>query len=150
MRTYHTGATRKRILPVYLYPLSSGPGALSTPASPLSMTSALTSSPGLVGGPQRVDIMYTPPASSASKKARSAGKLLVLSDAAPGVGLGLIRLEWADRACWAEGTERGVLSVEVGGEKWGVWVGKGEGYAAALAATPPPRVHDEEEEMAHA
>ncbi|BEJ13415.1 hypothetical protein CspHIS471_0305890 [Cutaneotrichosporon sp. HIS471] len=144
VRTYHTGATRKRILPVYLYPLASGPGELAT--SPLSLES-LGSLPlkGPKGGPQKVDIMYTPPESAASKKARNAGKLLALSDSAAGVGLGLVRLEWAGRTWDGEGT----LSVELDGEKWGVWIGKGEAYAAALAATPPPRVHDDEEDMAH-
>jgi folate-binding protein YgfZ len=144
VRTYHTGATRKRILPIYLYPLESGPGALAS--SPLSLDlGALPALAELKGGAQKVDIMYTPPAGAASKKARSAGKLLALSELAPGVGLGLVRLEWAGRAWDGEGT----LSVEVDGQKYGVWVGKGEGYAAALAATPPPRVHDDEEDMAH-
>ncbi|CAK9779781.1 Aminomethyltransferase folate-binding domain-containing protein [Cutaneotrichosporon oleaginosum] len=145
VRTYHTGATRKRILPVYLYPLEAGPGALSSSALTVDDVSSLPALPPLKGGAQRVDIMYTPPAGAASKKSRSAGKLLALSDAAPGVGLGLVRLEWAGRTWDGEGT----LSVEVDGAKYGVWVGKGEAYAAALAATPPPRVHDDEEDMAH-
>ncbi|GMK56954.1 hypothetical protein CspeluHIS016_0307940 [Cutaneotrichosporon spelunceum] len=158
VRTYHTGATRKRILPVYLYPLADGPGGLAT--SPLSLESLdadLGSGPmvdletldslSLAGATRsQVDITYTPPASAASKKARSAGRLLTLSHAAPGIGLGLVRLEWAGRTWDGEGT----LSVELGGTRWGVWVSKGEAYAAALAATPPPRVQDDEEDMAHA
>lgn len=150
VRTYHTGATRKRLLPAFLYPLDSSsaiPSSLASSSSPLD-TMPLDI-PGLKGGAQRGDIMYTPPAGAASKKARSAGKLLSLSAAQPGVGIALIRLEWADRACWAQG-ERGMLSVDVNGQKYGVYVSKGKSYAAALEATPPPRVVDDEEDMAHA
>lgn len=147
VRTYHTGATRKRLLPAYLYLLSEGPGDILASGSPSPSPLPL---PGLVGGAQRADIMYTPPAGAASKKARSAGKLLALSNASPAVGMALVRLEWADRACWANGGENGTLSVDIGGTQYGVWIGKGEGYAAALEATPPPRVADEEEDLAHA
>lgn len=126
VRTYHTGATRKRILPVSLFPLDS-----SSPPPPLS-------SPA--------DLVFTPPTSAASKKARSAGKLLALHGS--GAGLALVRLEWADRvwpdaarerfATTGEWGAEGTLTAELGGERFGVYVGHGEAYAAALAALPPP------------
>lgn len=66
-----------------------------------------------------------------------------LHPAAATVGLGLVRLEFADRAWWAKPpatgatvqdylqSEQGRLSANVGGTEWGVFVGKGEAYAAA-------------------
>ena len=60
MRTYHTGATRKRILPVLV-------------------------DDGLLG---TGDITYHPPASAASQKSRPAGKVLSVHESGR-VGLGV-------------------------------------------------------------
>jgi hypothetical protein len=142
VRTYHTGATRKRILPVRLFPLS----------STAALSSVAASAPG--AGPAlpipTVDIMYTPPASAASKKARSAGKLLSLHPTASDVGLALVRLEFSERV-WADesgsidhwGTS-GTLTAEIGGTKWGVYVGHGEAYAESLRHVPPPPPPEED------
>ncbi|KAL7420296.1 ccr4 associated factor [Cryptotrichosporon argae] len=142
VRTYHTGATRKRILPLRLFPLSDPSASLS---SLLSAPASLT--PAAAGA----DITFHPPSSSASQKPKAAGKVLRVLQSR--VGLGLVRVEMAERSWWApggvadaeelEGTsgltvgrwlegERGILTAQVGGEEFGVWVGKGEAYAAAL------------------
>jgi hypothetical protein len=59
------------------------------------------------------------------------------------VGLGLVRLEMVER-CWWSGdiasrtigewlaSGMGRLTASVGGVEWGVYVDKGEAYAAAL------------------
>ncbi|TXT05054.1 hypothetical protein VHUM_03874 [Vanrija humicola] len=149
VRTYHTGATRKRILPVRLFPLSG--------SAPLASVAEGSASGPSRGGQQGIDITFTPSSDSKSKKPRSAGKLLALHADSTSVGLALIRLEFADRAWWADGASdgtvadwvsgaKGTLTAEVGGTRWGVWVGKGEAYAEALANLPPPREEVEEEE----
>lgn len=137
VRTYHTGATRKRILPVRLFPLTSTAPLSSIAASPLDGAGPALPIPA-------VDIMYTPPATAASKKARSAGKLLSLHPSASTMGLALVRLEFSERV-WVDmhGTvdswgASGTLTADIGGEKWGVYVGHGEAYAEALRHVPPP------------
>lgn len=104
MRTYHTGATRKRILPVLV-------------------------DDGLLG---TGDITYHPPASAASQKSRPAGKVLSVHESGR-VGLGLVRLEMAERANWITG-DRGRLTIEVDGKEQEIHAAKGEAYAAALEA----------------
>ncbi|WVR03195.1 hypothetical protein IAU60_000186 [Kwoniella sp. DSM 27419] len=140
VRTYHTGATRKRILPVRLIPLNQG-GSLADflpPSSPsTSASQTLASSPG------PLEITYHPPESAASKKARSAGRILALQQGS--IGLGLVRLEMAEKAWWSgdistgsvqEWLESGVgrLTTQIGDTTFGVHVDKGEAYAEALRA----------------
>jgi hypothetical protein len=97
--------------------------------------------------PAAVDITYTPPPTAASKKSRSAGRILALHPLASNVGLALVRLEFAERV-WGHGLDltvadyasglHGTLTAEIDGKQWGVYVGHGEAYASALAHTPPP------------
>lgn len=134
VRTYHTGATRKRILPVRLIPLDQ--------TSSSSISDLLSSSPqqSLDEVSTPLDITYHPPSSSATRKPRSAGKILSLHNA---VGLALVRLEMAERCWWSGDILRssvsqwldsgaGRLTTQVNGKEWGVYVGQGEAYAAAL------------------
>ena len=144
VRTYHTGATRKRILPIRLFPLSE-------PATPLDQCILPTKldhdgPAGLKVG-NGVDIIYHPSKTSASQRPKSAGKILSLHPTVSSVGLGLVRLEFADRAWWSAplragatvqdymNSEGGRLSASIGGTDWGVHVGKGEAYGAALESS---------------
>lgn len=132
VRTYMRGATHKRILPVHLFPLSD----LSLPLPPIS-TTAIPTSPE--------DISFHPEPDSATKRVKSAGKLLC-------PGLALLRVEMARKACWSgnwstvgdwvQGSAR--LTVSIEGVEYGVWVNKGEAYAAALEAA----VQEEERRIA--
>ncbi|KAK8844683.1 hypothetical protein IAR55_006532 [Kwoniella newhampshirensis] len=146
VRTYHTGATRKRILPIRLVPLSK-PNINTNTKTPLS---SLISSPGTLALSPTLplEVTYHPPSSSATRKPRSAGRILSLQNT---VGLALVRLEMVER-CWWSGTgegkgehsvlastvddwkESGVgrLTTEIEGDEWGVYVDKGEAYNAAL------------------
>ncbi|OCF34758.1 mitochondrial protein [Kwoniella heveanensis CBS 569] len=158
VRTYHTGATRKRILPIRLIPLNSSSSNtsnttllehLTNPASsfPASSSSGAAIPADALGG---LELTYHPPSSSASKKPRSAGKLLSLSPSS-NVGLALVRLEMAEKSCWAttgaeagenvlslsvarwkEGGDFGKLITKIGDVEYGVYVDQGEAYAAAL------------------
>jgi hypothetical protein len=122
VRTYMRGATHKRILPIRLF-------SLSDPTSPLppTETTQLTAT--------QVDVSFHPGPESATKRAKSAGKLLCS-------GLALLRVEMAKKACWSgqfrtvgdwlEGSAK--LTVDVDGVQHGIWVNKGEAYAAALEA----------------
>ncbi|OXH41736.1 mitochondrial protein [Cryptococcus neoformans] len=136
VRTYHTGATRKRILPVRLIPLDQS----------CSISHLLSSSPrqSLDEVNMPLDITYHPPSSSATRKPRSAGKILSLHNA---VGLALVRLEMAERCWWSGDILRssvsqwldsgaGKLTTKVNGKEWGVYVEQGEAYAAALEHMP--------------
>jgi folate-binding protein YgfZ len=138
VRTYHTGMTRKRILPIRLIPLN----AAETPLREFLIPSSSTP-PVSLSKPEPVDLVYHPPVSSASQKTRSAGKILSLHPAVTSVGLALVRLEMAERCWWsgdiASGTVGewlssgvGRLTAAIGGAEWGVYVDKGEAYAAAL------------------
>ena len=118
MRTYHTGATRKRILPLRLFSMA----GLETPAP-------------IAAGQE---IMFHPGPDAATKRPKAAGRVLSQLGS---VGLGLVRLEMADKTWWSrdvrgmEDWHRGPrLTVEVGGETYGVHVGHGEAYGAAQAA----------------
>lgn len=98
-----------------------------------------------------VEITYSPSKSSASQRPKSAGKIVSLHPTISSVGLGLVRLEFAERTWWSpamkagagvEATvqdyidgEGGRLSANVGGADWGVYVGKGEAYGAASASS---------------
>lgn len=122
MRTYMRGATHKRILPVQLF-------SLSNPSSPLPPTEAIAIET------RQVDIAFHPGPESATKRAKSAGKLV-------SSGLALLRVEMARKACWS-GVSKTVgewlqdsarLTVDVDGVQHGIWVAKGEAYAAALEA----------------
>lgn len=151
MRTYHTGATRKRILPIRLFPLDQPSSILDHYTGPTAETTQ-PGPPGLKVG-NGVDITYHPPASSATQRTKAAGKILSLHPTISSVGLGLVRLEFAERAWWSaplktgatvqdwvEG-ESGRLSASIGGTDWGVFVGKGEAYQAAVdsSANDQPR-----------
>jgi hypothetical protein len=93
-----------------------------------------------------VDILYYPPADSATQRAKSAGKILSLHASYPSVGLGLVRLEFAERTWWSAPLEEGAtvadwtnsktgkLTAMIGGSEWGVYVGQGEAYGAATKA----------------
>lgn len=140
VRTYHTGATRKRVLPIRLFPLSD-PNASVDQYTSLSTLQVGPS--GLKVG-NGVDITYHPSKSSASQRPKSAGKILSLHPTVSSVGLGLVRLEFAERTWWAPSVrvgatvqdyldnEGGRLSASIGGDDWGVYVDKGEAYSAAL------------------
>ncbi|KAK4684122.1 hypothetical protein P7C73_g6080, partial [Tremellales sp. Uapishka_1] len=121
VRTYHTGATRKRILPVRLYPLDAefDPSSSKLPEIAHHF-------------PLPLEITYHPPKSSASQKPKSAGKVVSLHDVYS-VGLGLVRIEMAEKSWWTgEREDRGRLRVRVGDVEYGVWVGKGEALGAAM------------------
>ncbi|KIR51014.1 mitochondrial protein [Cryptococcus gattii Ru294] len=138
VRTYHTGATRKRILPIRLIPLDQ--------SSSSSISDLLSFSPqqSLAEVDIPLDITYHPPSTSATRKPRSAGKILSLHNA---VGLALVRLEMAERCWWSGDILRssvsqwldsgaGKLTTQVNGKEWGVYVEQGEAYAAALEHMP--------------
>ena len=116
VRTYHTGATRKRILPIRLIPLTE---PCDPPERPLAVGT---------------EIIFHPSESSASKKPRSAGRILSLHPSVSTVGLGLVRLEMADKANWPENieqwkeSERGRFMTTIAGRDWGIQVGRGEAY----------------------
>ena len=93
VRTYHTGVTRKRILPIRV-------------------------ADGFVG-----EIIYHPPADAASQKPRTAGRIIASRGE---LGLGLVRLEYAERACW---TNQPVGRLTACDSE--VMVGKGEAYENA-------------------
>lgn len=78
--------------------------------------------------------MYHPPSTSASKKSKSAGKILSLHPTASNIGLGLVRLEMAERACWTDASEKGRLTVDLNGKGYQVEASKGEALSAAVEA----------------
>ncbi|WWC85437.1 uncharacterized protein L201_000300 [Kwoniella dendrophila CBS 6074] len=147
VRTYHTGATRKRILSIRLIPLNKGNTLLSeylaTPLDTASSTSGISN--------EQLEITYIPSSTSASKKSRSAGKILSLhnnSSDVNSIGLGLIRIEFAERSCWSsssplmkegltikdwyENDEISKLTTKIGDQIYGVYVDKGEAFSEAL------------------
>lgn len=131
VRTYHTGATRKRILPLRLFPLQ------PDNSIPSSLLDSEPVSPGSFG-----DVIYHPPASSATKKPKSAGKILSLHDTYGTIGLGLLRLEMVERTWWnrpacsdvEEWSQGARLTTTMNGVEYGVYVEQGEAYAASLLA----------------
>lgn len=143
VRTYHTGATRKRVLPIRLFPLSDPNASVDQYTAPNTLLEGPSGSK--VGN--GVDITYHPSKSSASQRPKSAGKILSLHSTVSSVGLGLVRLEFAERTWWSESiragatvqdyldNEGGKLSASIGGNDWGVYVGKGEAYSAALESS---------------
>nr|ODN87071.1 mitochondrial protein [Cryptococcus depauperatus CBS 7841] len=70
VRTYHTGATRKRILPIHLIPLDSTLKIFDVLNSPVQTP--------IEDGNILSEIIYHPPRSSATRKTRSIGKVLAL------------------------------------------------------------------------
>ena len=135
VRTYHTGNTRKRIMPIKFYPPSGTPSAAPRSWSDL---------PSDATRPQLGDaITFMPPESSASKKPKAGVKVLsVHPDYA--VGLGLVRLELAERVHGLPAFGQAVEahdqaktgSLIVGDAKigddvttnWRVWAGRGRSW----------------------
>ncbi|WWD06226.1 hypothetical protein V865_004312 [Kwoniella europaea PYCC6329] len=146
VRTYHTGATRKRILPIRLIPLTTN---INTNTSLSDYLSTPTQIP-IGQTDEQLEITYTPSSSASSKKPRSAGKILSLHPSSMGVGLGLVRIEFAERSCWSninlnqnikdwfENEENHRLTTRVGDQIYGVYVDKGEAYSEALKAMDRP------------
>ena len=110
MRTYHTGATRKRILPI---DLDLGDASAPPPGS---------------------DITFHPAPSSASKKPKSAGKLLSTLPNNPSQGFALVRLEMAERACWnsVEPEDQARLTVSHEGQEFDVFASQGKAFLYAI------------------
>lgn len=131
VRTYHTGATRKRILPIRLFPLD------SNTTVPDSLNNSEARTPGSFG-----DVIYHPPSTSATRKPKSAGRILSLHDTYGRIGLGLLRLEMVERTWWNTTASSSVeewvnggsarLTTTMDGVEYGVFVGKGEAYAESL------------------
>ncbi|KAK6904814.1 mitochondrial protein [Kwoniella mangroviensis CBS 8886] len=144
VRTYHTGATRKRILPIRLIPLTTNTNP-NTSLSDYLSTATPTQIP-IGQTDEQLEITYTPSSSASSKKPRSAGKILSLHPSSMGVGLGLVRIEFAERSCWSninlnqsiknwyENDENHRLTTKIGDQTYGVYVDKGEAYGEALKA----------------
>ncbi|WVQ82624.1 hypothetical protein IAT38_004756 [Cryptococcus sp. DSM 104549] len=120
VRTYHTGATRKRILPIRLFSLE----GVAPLAELISSSESLSEA-----GSDLLDITYYPPASSATQKPRSAGRVLSLHNS---MGLALVRLEMVER-CWWSGADvlalsakdwlaggTGKMVARMNGQEWGV------------------------------
>lgn len=128
VRTYHTGATRKRILPIRLFPLDTSAPILSEPQPII---------PGLPS-----EIMFTPGADSSTRRARSAGKIVALHEKYGSIGLALIRLEMAEKSWWSQplvntvkewvDSGRGRLTTTMNGQEYGVHVDPGEAYGAFM------------------
>ena len=129
-------------MPLRLFRLDS-PGLLSSLST---YPSDLPASPLAPGSAEGAEIIYHPPPGAALKKPRPAGKILSTHAVHTSVGLGLVRVEMADRVWWtppldgavstsewAQGA-RGRLIAEVGGVEMGVYIGQGEAYAASLRA----------------
>jgi hypothetical protein len=99
-----------------------------------------------------LDITYHPPLSSATQRPKPAGKILSTHSAYSTIGLGLVRLEYAEKSWWADpivqsikngltvgqwrqgegGEAGGRLIARNGEEEWGVYVDKGRAYGDAL------------------
>lgn len=152
VRTYHTGHTRKRIMPIRFLPFATSSSSASyesllPPNEPSTWSSLLPSSPSsstnlipLPGTP----ISYLPPSTSSTQKPKSAVKVLSVHPEYA-IGLGLIRMEYVERV-WGGVAEFGTvfqrgkegygqggkLVVGKGGAAeevgWNVWAGKGRGW----------------------
>lgn len=129
VRTYHTGQTRKRIMPIRL--LSAGTPARDEESLPSWPANGDRPAAGMA-------IEYVPPQDAPSQKRRPAVRLLSVHPEYA-VGLGLMRLEHVDRVWglrpWSmsgpvaalDGDQAGSLEVkEASG--WKVWAGKGRGW----------------------
>lgn len=128
VRTYHTGATRKRLLPLRLYPVGE--------------SRAVSGAPQLH---EPADLKWVPPPGAASQRPKPAGKVLAaLADeagaagAAGALGIGLVRLEFAERACWGADARNGELRTTINGEEWLVQADRGEAFGQAESIKPPP------------
>lgn len=137
VRTYHTGQTRKRIMPIRLLPpdeaASGKASAGSLPSWPAADATTSRPTAGMA-------IEYVPAPDAASQKRRPAVRVLsVHPDYA--VGLGLMRIELVERVWglkpWSAGPEptaasddhasSGSLEVKEA-PGWKVWAGKGRGW----------------------
>ncbi|ORX34961.1 putative transferase CAF17, mitochondrial [Kockovaella imperatae] len=136
VRTYHTGATRKRILPISLFPIpvnEAGGDLSDLIPRPLDKTLARAISPD-------AEITYHPPPDAPSQKPRPAGKILSVHPTISQVGLGMVRLEFAERAWWSRDVAHlgqwlagGRLTTTVNGTELGVYVDTGEAYDSAVS-----------------
>lgn len=138
VRTYHTGNTRKRITPIRFLPSSStcDPAALP-PHGPVKW-STLQQSTAVPEAGQPIN--YLPPTSAASQKPKAAVKVLSVHPEYA-VGLGMIRLELAERV-WGTSAfgeapkmlgkdgELGKLVVgsDASSAQWQVWAGRGRAW----------------------
>ncbi|WWC67216.1 uncharacterized protein I206_101123 [Kwoniella pini CBS 10737] len=153
VRTYHTGATRKRILPIRLIPLDSNiqenliSNYINNDNNPLGNLKIPK-----ISELEQLEITYHPPFTSLSKKTRSAGKILSFHSIENSIGLGLIRIEFIEKSCWSlnlnlnknndlkikdffsENLEIGKLTTKIGDQTFGIYVNKGEAYDSALKA----------------
>ncbi|KAK0540785.1 ccr4 associated factor [Tilletia horrida] len=94
-RTHHTGVVRKRVVPVSFYP------ADQLPPSSLALDSSFQT----LSNAANLDVRSSSSASSATRRARSAGKLL--GSTVHNLGLGLLRLDQVERAQLEAGEEGG-------------------------------------------
>lgn len=135
VRTYHTGATRKRILPIRFLPLEN---------ESVTLRDLCRGSPAAIVGPDAAEIVYVPARSASSQKPKSAGRILS-RHATMNVGLGLVRVELAERTWWHspllemtvkewKDSDKPRLLVSDGDRQWGLYVDKGEAFQASLDA----------------
>ncbi|KAL7415873.1 hypothetical protein BDY24DRAFT_433393 [Mrakia frigida] len=117
VRTYHTGATRKRIVPVKLVPLSTNDSDASS-SSPLPLPTPSTDV-RLVAISPSPSSSTSPSSPAPSSRGRSSGKILssVRTPEGDVVGLALLRLEQVGSVWRGEGE----MSVEGEGEGAGKW-----------------------------
>lgn len=137
VRTYHTGNTRKRIAPIRFLPSSSTcESSALPPNSPLKWSDFPDKKPAPEAGQP---ISYLPPSTSASQKPKPAVKVLSVHPEYA-VGLGMVRLELADRV-WGTsafgqapkmlGKDGELGKLVVGGDTsadWQVWAGRGRAW----------------------
>lgn len=124
-----------------MFPLDPPSNVIESYVPPSDPTAAGPPGPEVGKG---VDITYHPSSDSASQRTKSAGKILALHGSYPTVGLGLVRLEFAERTWWSAPLAKGAtvadwangkigrLTTSIGGSEWGVYVGQGEAYGAAM------------------
>ncbi|GHJ85105.1 hypothetical protein NliqN6_1507 [Naganishia liquefaciens] len=137
VRTYHTGNTRKRIAAIRFLPSSSTCESSALPPNgPLKWSDFQNQKPVPEAGQP---ISYLPPPTSASQKPKSAVKVLSVHPEFA-VGLGMIRLELADRV-WGTsafgeapkmlGKDGELGKLVVAGDAsadWQVWAGRGRAW----------------------
>jgi hypothetical protein len=138
VRTYHTGNTRKRIAPIRFLPSSSTCEADALPPQgPVKWSSLPQGAPVPVAGQP---INYLPPSTSASQKPKAAVKVLSVHPEYA-VGLGMIRLELAERvwgtSAFGEAPKmlgkdgdlgKLVVGSDAGSAQWQVWAGRGRSW----------------------
>ncbi len=139
VRTYHTGHTRKRIMPLRFLP-GSADGAASTPLPP--HVPATWSDLALAAPAPGSPITYVPAPDAATQRPKVAVKVLAVHPV-HAIGLGLMRVELVERrwgaAEWGAAVppelvqmgERGSLRTQEGLE---VWAGRGRGWCTQAEA----------------